>query len=96
MGDARVLQALRPLPGVTASVHADGIVLVHPRAGRLFAANRTGARIWYYVEQDLPAEVISSRLSRDYQIDDQTAREHTSRFLAVLQHHGLLAPDEGR
>jgi hypothetical protein len=71
-------------------------VLVHPRAGRLFAANRTGARIWYYLEQHLPAEIISSRLSHDYQIDDKTAHEHTSRFLVALQQHGLLALEESQ
>jgi hypothetical protein len=73
-----------------ASIHDDGIVILHIRKGCLFTANRTGARIWCCIEQQLPFEAIAEKISSEYQIARTIAREHTAHFLAELERHSLI------
>lgn len=80
-------------PSVKASIHPDGVVLFHTEIGRLFASNRTGARIWQYLEQQLSVDEIASRISREYGIAESVGREHILTFLAELQRHGLIESD---
>lgn len=75
---------------VAASLHDDGIVLLHTGRGCLFSANRIGARIWCGVEQQKPSEAIAEEISDEYQIARTTAREHTDHFLAQLQKQQLI------
>lgn len=77
-------------PEATASIHDDGIVILHTRRGRLFSSNRTGASIWRCIEQQLPFEVIVEKIGSEYQIARTIAREHTARFLAELERHSLI------
>jgi hypothetical protein len=73
-----------------ASVHDDGIVILHTSRGRLFSSNQTGAQIWHCIEQQLPFEAIAEKISSEYQIARTIAREHTARFLAELERHSLI------
>jgi hypothetical protein len=73
-----------------ASIHDDGIVILHTRTGRLFTANRIGARIWRCIEQKSSFEAIAEKISNEYQIALTTAREHTAHFLAELERHSLV------
>jgi hypothetical protein len=73
-----------------ASVHDEGIVILHTRIGRLFSSNLTGAQIWRCIEQQLPFEAIAEKISGEYQIAKAIAREHTARFLAELERHSLI------
>ena len=77
-------------PEAAASFHDDGIVILHTGKGSLFTSNTTGARIWRGVEQRLPLEAIAEEISGAYNIARTTAREHTVRFLAELEHHQLI------
>lgn len=73
-----------------ASIHEDGIVILHVDQGRLFSSNRTGAYIWRCIEQRVSFEAIAEKISSEYQIARTTAREHTARFLAELERHSLI------
>jgi hypothetical protein len=73
-----------------ASIHDDGIVILHTHTGRLFTANRTGACIWRCIEQQLTFATIAEKISSDYRIAQSIAREHTAHFLAELERHGLI------
>ena len=88
----RASQTFERPPAVVASVHDDGLVLFHTGIGRLFTANRTGARIWQCLERNLPVDAIAAEIGRDYRIADGMATEHTTRFLTELQRQGLIAP----
>jgi len=77
-------------PEAAASFHDDGVVILHTRKGSLFSANRTGARIWRGIEQQLSLEVIANGISDEYQIAPRTAREHTICFLAELERQTLI------
>lgn len=77
-------------PEAVASIHDDGVVILHTGKGRLFSSNGTGARIWRGVERRLSPEAIAGEISGEYNIAGATAREHTVRFLAELERHTLI------
>jgi hypothetical protein len=77
-----------------ASIHDNGIVILHIGNGRLYASNGTGARIWRGVEEKLSLEAIADDISDAYQIARATAREHVVRFLAELERHTLIHREE--
>jgi UDP-N-acetylglucosamine transferase subunit ALG13 len=77
-------------PEATASIHDEGIVILHIGNGNLYASNETGARIWCAVERKLCLEAIVEEISGVFKIAMSTAREHTVTFLAELQRQGLI------
>lgn len=89
-------QRLGAPPTVVASIHDEGLVLLHTEKGRVFVANRTGTRIWQGLERRLPVDALAAEISREYQIAQETAREHTVRFLAELLRQGLITASADR
>lgn len=77
-------------PETTASIHDDGVVILHMGNGGLYACNGTGARIWRAIERKLSLEAIAQEISSAYQIALTTARQHTVSFLAELELHALV------
>ena len=77
-------------PEASASVHEGGIVILHIGQGRLYTCNRTGARIWRGIEQQLPLETIAEQISGECRIDGGAAREQALRFVADLERHALV------
>jgi len=77
-------------PEAAASFHDGGVVILHTGQGRLFRSNKTGASIWRGVEQKLSVDVIAHQICGEYQIELNTAREHTFNFVAQLQRHALI------
>ncbi len=80
---------IRVNPEAAASIHDDGLVILHVPSGRIFTSNRTGARVWQCLQQQLPLEAIAAEISDDYGIDPATARKDAVCFLAELQRNGL-------
>ena len=81
-------------PEATASVHDDGVVILHLGNGRFYTCNGTGARIWRAIEQRLSLEAIAEEISNAYEIALNTARQHTVRFLAELELHALIQQEQ--
>jgi hypothetical protein len=79
-----------PSSHVAASIHDDGLVLLHTGEGRLFASNRAGARIWEALERGTPIEMIASGMTTSYGIATERASRDVAAFLAQLERHGLL------
>lgn len=77
-------------PKATASVHDDGVVILHLGNGRFYTCNGTGARIWRGIEQRLSLDAITQEISSAYEIALNTARQHTVRFVAELELHALI------
>ena len=65
-------QRLAVAPDVRASVHEDGIALLHISTGRVFLCNQTGSRIWQGVVAGLSADAISEQISRDWGVGGGT------------------------
>ncbi len=80
-------------PAAAASVHEDGIAILHTGNGNMFVSNEAGARIWRGVERQLSLQAIAEEISTEYQIPQTTAREHTAHFLADLERHQLIQPE---
>jgi len=80
--------------GVQATVDENGLVLFSITAGKLFRANRTGARIWSAVTQGEDAELLAQDLSNEFGISVSRAAEDISRFLQALTRSELLAEAE--
>lgn len=81
---------------VAASIHDDGVVLLHTGSGRLFASNRTGARIWEALERSVPVPAIATGITDCYGIPHEKAAREVACFLEQLEHHGLLERSDAR
>lgn len=80
--------------GVRATVDENGVVLFSLTAGKLFRANRTGARIWSAISQGKDAELLAQELSNEFGISVSRATEDISRFLQSLTRSELLTVAE--
>jgi hypothetical protein len=79
-----------PHESVAASAHDEGLVLMDVATGRLFASNRTGARIWEGLTQQQSVPAIAAALSDHYGISLDAARACVTTFLAQLVEHRLV------
>jgi len=77
-------------PDATASVHDNGIVILHVRTGCLYTSNRIGSCIWRGIERQMALEEVAKEISDTYQIARSTAKEHTVRFVGELERHALI------
>jgi hypothetical protein len=75
---------------VAVSIHDGGLTLLNTRTGRVFTSNRTGAQIWKRLEQHATVDAVASEISREYHLDRATALDHATRFVAELEHSGLV------
>jgi hypothetical protein len=73
-----------------ASIHDEGIVILHIGNGRVYAANETGARIWRGIMQEQPLNTIETEISDEYQIPMPLACEHVGAFISELERHSLV------
>lgn len=77
-------------PEATASVHDDGIVILHTGKGRVFSSNKSGALIWRGIEQRRSLDGIVEEISREFQIAGTTAHVHALNFLTALERQALI------
>ncbi len=75
---------------VKASVHEDGLVLLHAGRGRVFSANRVGAHIWRGLTEGQSPELVAAAISREFEVPAERAHEDTIAFVAQLERAGLL------
>jgi hypothetical protein len=83
----------RVAPDVKASVHPDGVVLIHLGRGTVFSANRVGAMIWNGAAQRWSLDRVTASISGEFHIPPQTVQQDTAEFLTQLAAEGLLVPD---
>jgi len=83
----------RVAPEVKASLHPDGVVLIHAGTGTVFSANRVGAMIWDGAAKQRSLDQVVRSISDAFQIPAQTVQQDTARFLAQLEAEGLLIAD---
>ena len=80
----------------SASIHENGIVILHVGSGCVYTANTTGARIWRGVEQRLSLDAMADGISAEYQIGRTTAGEHVASFVVELERHSLVMREENK
>lgn len=84
---------LRVAPEVKASVHPEGVVLIHHGRGAVFSANRVGARIWNGAAEHWSIQKLTASISNEFHIPPQDALKDAEEFLARLEAEGLLIRD---
>jgi len=80
-------------PDVRASLHPDGVVLIHLGRGTVFSANRVGAMIWNGAAQRWSLDRVAASVSTEFHISQQIVRLDAAEFLKELAAEGLLVPD---
>ena len=85
----------RVAPEVKASVHPDGVVLIHLGRGTVFSANRVGAMVWNGAAERLSLEKVTASISGEFHIPSKIVQRDAAEFLAELAAEGLLIPDVG-
>jgi hypothetical protein len=83
-------RAMATMPHVHASIHEAGLVLLHIPSGRIFQSNRIGARIWEGIAAGKNPDRIAGEISREYGLSEGIVRQHTSSFVAALEHEGFI------
>jgi PqqD family protein of HPr-rel-A system len=80
----------RASPDVLAA-HLEGeAVLLHLGTKQYYRLNETGAAIWEALERGLDEADIVAELTRDFDVDADTATTEVHRTLAELRERGLL------
>ena len=59
-------------------------------AGKYFALNGMGSRIWALIEQPARVDAIVLALAAEFEVDDQTCRAETLAFLETLAANALV------
>jgi len=82
---------LTPAADVRASLHGEGLVLLHIPSGRIFQSNRAGAKIWQALANGLDLDSISETISREYDLPAELARRDAGKFVEQLQQQGFVS-----
>ena len=77
-------------PDVRASVHDDGVAILHIPTGRVFLCNRTASRIWQGVVDGLSSEDTCDEISREWGVTRALVHQHASSFLTELERRRLV------
>jgi hypothetical protein len=83
----------RVAPDVKASLHADGVILIHLGRGTVFSANLVGARIWSGAAERWSMGKLAAFISGEFNISPETAQRDAAEFLERLEAEGLLVAE---
>jgi hypothetical protein len=75
---------------VRASIHPDGVVLIHLGTGNVFTTNRIGAAIWIGLTDGWTNAAIIRLLTTEFNVARATAQRDADEFLRQLTGAGLL------
>lgn len=84
----------RPNPDVVAQRLGDEIVLVHMNTDRIFVLNRTGARLWELLCEQLDQGAIRRRLVSEFDVDEAQVAGEVDELLRALMEEQMIAPHE--
>jgi hypothetical protein len=89
-----------PLPrktdGFVSRTIAGDVIIVPVRGGvgdldAIFTLNSVGATIWKLIDGQTSSEALAAAVSREYQVNEVTARDDVGEFLQLLSAKGLIA-----
>ena len=80
---------------VPAHVHwtntSDGVTLLDVNAGKYYALNKVGSKLWLLLSEQVDLEKMQQTLCTDYGLDASTAKADLDRFLESLEKRTLIA-----
>jgi hypothetical protein len=80
----------KPSPEVVYRRLGEAGVLVHLETNHVFEINATGLRVWELVQEGRSVSGIVDALTREFQIDQASARTDVDQLLDELLARGLL------
>jgi hypothetical protein len=84
------VSSFRLNPDVVAQRVDDQTVLVNLATNRIFALNRTGARLWELLKEGRNKAEICTELSAEYSADPGNIREEVDQLLRQLDSESLV------
>ncbi len=81
---------LRPDPDVIAKRIGDECVLVHPRTDRIYALNRTGARVWELLGAGYDRTRVHEQMLQEFEVSPAQLARDIDAILTSLQDEGLV------
>lgn len=69
---------------------ADEAILLDIDSGYFFQLNRTGARVWAFVEQPQTMAALCEHMAASYKVDVEQCRRDLTEFVADLVERGVL------
>lgn len=85
--DATVLRRKAAVVGADV---ADDAILLDIDSGYFFQLNRTGAKIWAFVEEPQTLGALTDHMAASYKVDVETCRSDVTEFVADLIDRGVL------
>ncbi len=70
---------------------ADEAILLDVDSGYFFQLNRTGSRIWAFVEQPTTMGALCDHMAASYKVDVEDCRRDVTEFVLGLIERGVLA-----
>ena len=83
----------RPLavsPETRASVHEEGLTILHIPSGRVFVCNRSAARIWLGASKGLSVDRLAEEMSGEYSVAPEIVQRDTRLLVSQMELHGLI------
>jgi len=68
----------------------DGAIVLDVKHGRMFTLNPVGSRVLDLLDQQCTTAQIAADLSREFEIDLDTAERDVNEFLAALEKYRLI------
>ncbi len=84
-----------PSPDALAARVGDEIVLVHTRTDQIYVLNRTGARVWELLSDDLDRAEIERRVSGEFDVASVDVGPEIDDLLASLVARELISERSG-
>ena len=77
-------------PAVVCTDIDDGAVLLDLESTAYYSLNRTGLRIWNFLEEARTLDGIATHLVAEFEVDRDQALTSAERFVSVLEQEGLI------
>jgi len=81
---------LRRKAAVVSADVADDAILLDIDSGYFFQLNRTGTRIWTFVEAPQTLGALCNHMAANFQVDVDACRRDVTEFVAELIERGVL------
>src|SRR4051794_7119164 len=75
---------------VRASVHSEGLVLLHIGTGLLFTSNAIGAIIWQSLADQRRLEALGVDISAEFSVPLEQVEKDVVCFISDLERHGFV------
>ena len=60
----------------------------------LITVNEVGANLWNMLQKDVTIDDLVQGILKEYEVEEEVAREDIQEFLATLEKNGILKKDE--